>query len=167
MHLGNTHKARQYAGFFSRMLAGLVDNIFLSTVMYGILMFDRMVLDVNNYPDELLFLDEYFAFRVFFFLVAAITISMFYFSLFHSSRFQATPGKMMLGIYVATPLGKRISLARAIKRYFASLLSLAIGLGGYLLIFLTIHNTAMHDWVAGTVVIKGKPEVKPVRLIDF
>jgi uncharacterized RDD family membrane protein YckC len=67
----------------------------------------------------------------------------------------ATPGKMAMGVKVTSAEGESLTLGRAIGRYFAYILSgLTLGIG-YLMIGWTPQKRGLHDYVAGTVVIKS------------
>ncbi len=68
----------------------------------------------------------------------------------------ATPGKMALGIQITTVDGEPIGLGRAILRYigyFVSWITLGIG---FLIIAFTGQKRGLHDYIAGTVVIKTR-----------
>lgn len=67
---------------------------------------------------------------------------------------QATLGKMAMGIKVIGPDGGRISYGRAIGRYFATFLSTLILGIGYLMALFTKDKRTLHDFIAGTYVIK-------------
>jgi uncharacterized RDD family membrane protein YckC len=77
-----------------------------------------------------------------------------YFAFLESGRSQATLGKQALGIIVTDLEGRRISFRRATGRYFGKMLSSVFFLG-YLLIFFTQKRQALHDLLAGTLVIMG------------
>lgn len=158
---GNSEKAsRHYAGVMPRLMAGCIDAAVLFPLALGVLWFDNRFLNVNQYPHELLFLDEYTSFRMFFCLTAFILIYVLYFSLLHASRLQASLGKLAVGIHITNLRGQRISMARSIERSFASLLSIMLGFGGYMLIMLTVNRTALHDWIAGSIVVHGRPRLQ-------
>ena len=80
-----------------------------------------------------------------------------YFPVMESSLNQATIGKQMLGIMVTTERGKRISFGQALGRYVAKWLSAMTLLIGYLMAGFTPRKQALHDMVAGTLVVVGKP----------
>src|SRR5688572_16792867 len=80
-------------------------------------------------------------------------IWLLYFVMFTSSAWQATPGKRWFGIKVTDLQGGRISLGRSTARAFASVLSWVVFLIGFLLVFLTRRRQALHDLIAGTVVV--------------
>ena len=77
-----------------------------------------------------------------------------YFALMESSYNQATLGKMACGLAVTDLEGRRISFGRATGRYFAQLLcALTLGLG-YAMVGWTRQKRGLHDFVAGTLVIR-------------
>lgn len=78
-----------------------------------------------------------------------------YFAAFESSPWQATPGKRLFGIAVTDLTGQRIGFARASGRYFASLLS-QFFLIGYLMAGITLRKQALHDLLAGCLVLKRR-----------
>jgi uncharacterized RDD family membrane protein YckC len=82
-----------------------------------------------------------------------------YFTLMESSKYQATIGKMALGIRVTDLNGNRASWGRVNARYFASFLS-GITLGiGFIMAGFTQKKQAMHDMIAGTLVLGQQPSV--------
>ncbi|MBD8695854.1 RDD family protein [Stenotrophomonas sp. CFBP 13718] len=80
-------------------------------------------------------------------------ISLAYYAWFHASSGGATPGKMAIGIKVVRSDGDRITMARSIGRYFATLLSSLTLLIGYLLAAFTERKQALHDMICDTVVV--------------
>jgi uncharacterized RDD family membrane protein YckC len=77
-----------------------------------------------------------------------------YFSLFESSRKQATLGKLALGIKIVGPDNTRISFGRATGRHFAKILSgLTLGVG-YVMAGFTDKKQALHDMVASCYVVR-------------
>ena len=76
-----------------------------------------------------------------------------YYAWFHASHSMATPGKMAVGIKVVRLSGERISLARGIGRYFATILSgLILGIG-FLMAAFTDRKQALHDMICDTLVV--------------
>jgi len=82
-------------------------------------------------------------------------ISWAYFALFESSPAQATPGKMAAGIKVTEVGGGAISFKRASVRYWCKSLSTVILAVGWALAAFTPRRQALHDLLAGTVVIRS------------
>jgi uncharacterized RDD family membrane protein YckC len=79
---------------------------------------------------------------------------------FESSRWQATPGKLLVGLRVTTMNGKRPGFWRVSLRYFLGFLSaMAVGVG-FFRIFLSEKRQAFHDAETGTLVLlrdQGRP----------
>ena len=76
-----------------------------------------------------------------------------YYALLESSPSRATLGKMALGIVVTDLQGGRISFGRATGRHFAKYLSSLILMIGYLMAGFTRQKQALHDILAGTLVV--------------
>ncbi len=80
-------------------------------------------------------------------------IGLLYYGGLHASSGGASLGKMAIGIKVVRSDGQRISLARSMGRYFASILSALILLVGYLMAAFTGRKQALHDMLCDTVVV--------------
>jgi uncharacterized RDD family membrane protein YckC len=70
-----------------------------------------------------------------------------------SSERQATFGKIALGIKVTDLNGDRISFAKASGRHFAKIISAIILLIGYIMAAFDSKKQALHDKMAGTLVL--------------
>ncbi|HEX7754947.1 MAG TPA: RDD family protein [Niabella sp.] len=81
-------------------------------------------------------------------------IQWLYFAFMESSPRQATLGKMALGLKVTSMDGRRITFLNATGRYFAKIISALILLIGYLMVLWDDKRQALHDKLAGTLVIK-------------
>src|SRR5215469_5227129 len=88
------------------------------------------------------------------FQVAALVVTWLYFAVMESSQRGATVGKMVCGLRVVDRQGQRISFGRASGRFFAKFISAAILLIGYLMAAFTERKRALHDIIAGTLVVK-------------
>lgn len=95
--------------------------------------------------------------------LAGILVWWLYYGMMESSQRQATLGKMALGIKVVDLRGERISFARATARHFAKLLSGIILLVGYVMAGFTSRKQALHDLVAGCLVVNRAASVDLVR----
>ena len=80
----------------------------------------------------------------------------FYYALFVSGAWQATPGKRLMGLRVTDLMGRRVSFARATGRLFSQIISVIIFFIGYIMIGLTEKKQGLHDMMAGTFVLYGK-----------
>jgi uncharacterized RDD family membrane protein YckC len=87
----------------------------------------------------------------------SILIGVGYFAGMESSSYQATLGKKVLGMVVTDLAGNRISLPRAIGRYFAKIVSAVILCIGFIMIAFTEKKQGLHDILAGTLVHVGQP----------
>lgn len=76
-----------------------------------------------------------------------------YFSLMESSRHQATLGKLALGIKTVDARGRRLSFGHAAGRWVAATLSYLTLYIGFLMAAFTRRKRALHDMVAGTLVV--------------
>jgi uncharacterized RDD family membrane protein YckC len=80
---------------------------------------------------------------------------LFYYPLLESSPAQGTLGKIVLAIRVVDARGRRIAFGRAFLRTLAKILfSLPYGIGS-LWLLVSRNRRAMHDIVAGTLVVRA------------
>lgn len=145
-----------YAGFWIRVVAYLIDAVVLTIAQFVIFaVFGVSMLGADSMDPD--------AANVFATTggVLAYTIimigSILYFVLMESSSKQGTLGKMALGLIVTDTQGRRISFGRALGRYFAKILSGLILLIGYIMIAFTERKQGLHDMIASTYVLKGRP----------
>jgi uncharacterized RDD family membrane protein YckC len=126
-----TTTAIQYAGFWIRLVARIIDSLigFAAGLIIGI------VTAGIGY-------------------VLAIVIDWLYCALMESSSHQATLGKMALGLKVTDLNGNRISFGRATARDFSKILSGLVFSIGFLMIAVTAKKQGLHDMIAGTLVVK-------------
>ena len=100
-------------------------------------------------PDE--FFVHGFVFRA---IVVKALLHWAYYSLLESSTWQATLGKKALGLEVTDLNGARISFGRATGRWAARYVSvMTLGIGNIMAGF-TEKKQALHDMIAGTLVIR-------------
>ena len=88
-----------------------------------------------------------------------ISLGPIYVILFHASGWQATIGKRLTGIYVTDDAGNRLTLSRSSGRWFAQFFVDSFG-GGFISLFTVAFSgrkKALHDALAGTLVLKGHP----------
>jgi len=77
-----------------------------------------------------------------------------YFSVFESSKMQATIGKAFEGIIVTDINGNRITFLRASLRFFATIPSYITFCIGHIMIACTKYNQGLHDMLTNTLVLK-------------
>ncbi|HWR35795.1 MAG TPA: RDD family protein [Clostridia bacterium] len=71
-----------------------------------------------------------------------------------SSSLQATIGKRFMRLKVTDLSGERISFAQATARHFAKFLSTFAAFVGFFITILSKRSQALHDMVAGTLVVR-------------
>lgn len=100
-------------------------------------------------------------------LIVLLIIYFIYYVFFNSSKIQATPGKMILGLCVTDINGARISFLRSLGRAAASIISFAILYIGYLFPLFTEKKQTLHDIIASTVVVDVKRKSKLFVFLCF
>jgi uncharacterized RDD family membrane protein YckC/Tfp pilus assembly major pilin PilA len=141
-----------YAGFWRRFAAYAIDYVLvlLGSAVLGAIATSTGLVDPGAQARlTLLALAGYFL----------------YCTLLESSAWQATVGKRVLGLKVANARGERIGMGRAAARFAAKLLSVLTMFLGYLLIALTRRRQALHDLLAGTLVVFDDTLRRPVWVV--
>lgn len=82
-----------------------------------------------------------------------IVVVWLYFALMESSENQATIGKAAVSIKVTDMHGNRIGFGKATGRYFGKILSTLILFIGFIMIGFNDKRQALHDQMAGTLVV--------------
>ncbi len=83
-------------------------------------------------------------------------ITFFYYASFESSRLQATPGKLAIGIRVTDSLGQKLTFWMAAGRYVSRFVTqITLGIG-YIMAGFTPKAQALHDELADTLVVKSQ-----------
>ncbi|UXE65729.1 MAG: RDD family protein [Chryseotalea sp. WA131a] len=88
--------------------------------------------------------------------ILAMVIQVLYFTFMESSKNQATLGKMALGIIVTDMNGGKLDFSKALVRNLCRLLSNFTMLIGYIIAAFTAKKQALHDIIAGTLVVNKK-----------
>lgn len=86
-------------------------------------------------------------------LIFGAFIKWFYFT-FSEGILQATLGKMLFGLRIETIAEKPMNLTTATRRYWSKLLSFLPLFTGFMLAAWTPRKRALHDFLAGTVVVR-------------
>ncbi len=138
-----------YAGFWIRFGAAFIDGLIMYIIQMVITLgfFGSLMMQPENFQAGLGSLLTYY------FIV--IALNLVYFGVMESSSYQATFGKRALGLKVVTLNNERLSLGNAIGRYLAKIPSALILGIGYLMAGWTEKKQALHDMIAGTLVVKN------------
>jgi len=145
----------EYAGFWKRLLAFIIDSIILWIagsiigVVLGVIMGTGMS-GIETDVDGNIDID--FTYIAISNLITTL-IGWLYYAIMESSSGQATLGKRVLGIIVTDGEGQRISFLRATGRHFAKIISWFILLIGFIMIAFTQKKQGLHDIIAGTLVV--------------
>ncbi len=142
------HNGPVYAGFWRRVAAAVIDAGLLLAVLLAL---SRLVGNPG------LLLREDWLPSVF-----SGLLGLAYAAGFERSRWQATPGKRLIGIKVTDLGGRRISLRRAVVRHLGQFLSAAVLMLGYVMAAFTQRRQALHDKLAGTLVVRAALSVEQI-----
>jgi len=129
-----------YAGFWKRFVASVVDSILLTTA-FNLLIWLTLPASLKNNPA--------FLFGI------TIILTWLYSALLESSAKQGTLGKIVLGLKVVDYNNQPISFARATGRYFSKFISAVILMIGFIMVAFTAKKQGLHDMIARTLVIKN------------
>ncbi len=145
--------AARYGGFWIRFVAAIIDALALGIVVWPVSGMLALMIGVAGGRVDMPGIGIH--------LVRGIVIwTMFlcagwiYEAAMESSSKQATLGKMALRLKVTDEYGSRISFARASARYFSKILSRMILMIGYIMAGFTARKQALHDMIAGTLVVR-------------
>jgi uncharacterized RDD family membrane protein YckC len=163
-----------YAGFWLRFVAYIVDYIIIqvaqSIIIFPVLgMFGITFFSFNEDFDW-----EYMSEGEIIALIAAgigaagaaitiaLVIQVLYYSLMEASKYQATVGKLVLGLKVTDMNGDALDFPKAFIRNLAKILSGMILMIGYIIAGFTDKKQALHDIIAGALVIRNDEAVAEV-----
>ena len=138
----------QYAPFSKRFVAFLIDKAILAMITCFFL-----IPPISFFP-RLFFDHSIFSFISFGFGSVFLMANWVYFSLFESSVRQATPGKMLMGVFVTDEFGQRISFTKSLLRTVTKMISAIFCWLGYILALFTGRSQTLHDLLASTLVLQ-------------
>lgn len=139
---------KQYAGFWIRLLASLLDGVILLVAAICIMvltgvpmkhMMDFINVELEGYTWQ----QSMYVF-----------LSLMYVILLPASTLQGTLGKAALGLKITDVNGERISVWRSLGRALSEILSTIILFIGYIMIAFHREKRGLHDIIARTYVIR-------------
>lgn len=143
---------QEYAGFWIRVAAALIDTVFLIilcaiplTLIYG-----------ASYWTEQIMVRGFWDIVIQYVLPAIVTVWFWV-------KFMGTPGKMVLRLRVVDArTGQAISTSQGVRRYLGYYLSILPLMLGIIWVGIDKRKQGFHDKFAGTVVVRqiGKEPVK-------
>lgn len=151
---------RRYAGFLIRFVAVFLDGILIAVVQWAITIPIYMaagvpLFDLEQQQSADLAINAKYLAVSGITSILSIVLAWLYDAVLTSSERQGTFGKQAFGIRVTDVNGRRISFGRATGRHFAKWLSAITVFIGYLIQPLTEKKQALHDIIAGTLVVKA------------
>ena len=158
-------QSSNYAGFWLRFVALIIDSIIIQTVqslviipvlvMIGLTAFVPSGFDFSNISeDDALAMIPAILSMIYSMMFLSTLIQVLYYSLMEASKNQATLGKMALGLKVTDIDGNRLDFMKAFLRNIGKILSSMIMLIGYIMAGFTEKKQALHDILASTLVVK-------------
>jgi len=135
--LSNPDEETEFAGFWIRFLAVIIDGAVIQagTYVLGLFGFNELFNDVWESS------------------LVGFLINLLYYCILESSEKQGTVGKMALGIKVVDANGNRISVLNALGRHFAKIVSAITIFIGYMMAGWDPKKQALHDKIADTYVV--------------
>lgn len=151
-----------YAGFWERVLAFVIDNVIIGV---GIVVIVIPLLFLTGLGPVLsrIVQDEDLGDAGFFLIIgmflaaatASVLVAWLYHAFMESSDWQATVGKRAMGLVVTDMAGRRVSFGRSSGRHFGKIITnLVPALLGYIMAAFTEKKQALHDMMAGCLVLR-------------
>jgi uncharacterized RDD family membrane protein YckC len=152
----------EYAGFWLRVLAYIVDNVVIGVGLLCVLIplffltgFGALISHIRPQEDwgdagALVIIGF-----IFLAAMASLVVTWLYHALMESSEWQATVGKRMLGLVVTDMAGQRVSFGRSTGRHFGKIITNMVpAFIGYIMAAFTERKQALHDMMAGCLILK-------------
>jgi uncharacterized RDD family membrane protein YckC len=153
---------RTYAGFWLRFVAFIIDGLILSVVTSALFFpimaltgFGAAIRGIHPGQEPGPEFVAAILSAVPLLIGVSVLVKWLYSAYSESSEWQATPGKKVLSIVVTDLHGNRISFARASGRFFAKYVSGLTLLIGYIMAGFTERKQALHDILAGCLVLRS------------
>jgi len=153
-----------FAGFWLRFVAYIIDTIIIYSLQFFIfapvfgwlgISFAARSTDFENLSDaEAMGIIGAMAAVSSATLILTSVIALLYWTMMESSKYQATVGKLALGLRVTDMDGKSLDFAKALVRNLCKILSAMIMGLGYIIAGFTEKKQGLHDIIASTLVVK-------------
>ncbi len=151
----------QFAGFWIRLLAYIIDALVMEAIalfagiVLGIILVVTGLSGAAGLPQAGQHHSLPPVFTIVFWTVG-LAVVIAYNVYFNSGKWQATPGKRLLGLHLVTVSGEPVSGWLAFGRWAGYILDgLTLDIG-FLMIAWTREKTGLHDLLCGTRVVYGK-----------
>lgn len=150
MHIiDEENKEYKYGGFWVRFIAIIIDGIVLFFIqsLISYLFTGQLTVNYDTEGDNAAFWTS---------STLSWVVSICYYAGMHSSKKQATVGKMCFDLKVVDMNGNRISFLRGVGRNVSKILSALILMVGYIMAAFDSKKQALHDKLAKTMVVYEK-----------
>ncbi len=170
----SSNRIGYYADFISRLVAFVLDTVFIS-VSYTVILwlinvtittmqFRRILgFSLKEFPQMLEFVDRLSNPES---LAAWAILYMLVYHIFFTVLTGQTLGKALMGLRIVSITGKRISIFQALIRLIAFFISVSIIFIGLLWVFVDNKRQGLHDKIAGTYVIYTWDAVPDERFLQ-
>lgn len=154
-----------YGDFWLRFVAHVIDSLILGVAVIALFIPLAAITGAAAHFETLQDLPRHappdpavivgFLSVIFTFIGVALLITWLYHAYMESSSWQATVGKRAVNLYVTDLNGQPISFLNATGRHFAKIITGLIPLLlGYIMAAFTERKQALHDMIAGTLVLR-------------
>ena len=148
-----------YGGFWIRFVAKFIDGLILMVPQFGVQMVLGMVMGATTAPKVTPGQPPSFDPAQIMLLLAIIGSSIglhMVYSIVLVSKYGATWGKMAVGLKIVTENGSKLTVGRAVGRFFAEWVSGLTLYIGYIIAGFDSEKRALHDHICSTRVIKTR-----------
>jgi uncharacterized RDD family membrane protein YckC len=154
-----------YAGFWLRFVAYIIDALILGIPIGGIVLIILVLtgafgalssMHVGDPPDAVVGMLGMGIFGIYFGIITVGVVGgWLYYAYCESSTWQGTLGKKALGLIVTDLEGRPVTFGRASGRFFSKIITGLIPFGiGYMLAGFTAKKQALHDMIASCLVLR-------------
>jgi uncharacterized RDD family membrane protein YckC len=154
----------EYAGFVTRLVAFALDRLIVTVILTTLFTVGTFL--YNSFNVNQWFGTEQLAQAIA--TILAIATGLFFLLLYDMGFWLLagqTPGKRVMGVRIVRTDGQRMAFGNAVRREIAYLLSAILFLG-FLWVIVDNRRQALHDKVAGTLVLYSWPEEGKTPLED-
>lgn len=135
----------RYAGFWLRVAAYIIDAICLNIVMFVIMFFVGILIAVIGRSSEMLLN----------LIIWTLSFGLaILYEVFFVRAYDATPGKLAVGVKILMANGDKLTVGRIIGRYFAKILSGLVFCIGFMMAGWDDQKRGLHDMLCETRVVK-------------
>lgn len=155
---------KEYAGFWLRFVAYIIDYIIIWVVQafIAIPILAAVGITFVQNANSMESMSESDMMGMIMGAVAAASATallttilvVLYFTLMESSKYQATVGKLALGLIVTDESGAKLDFVKALVRNLCKIISSMILMIGYIMVGFTEKKQGLHDIIAKTLVVK-------------